>query len=111
MLYTNDSQATKAFYCDILGFRIGAEMGGWMSLEKDDVTIMFSAPNAHIPFSGAQFTGSLYFRTDAVDEIWESVKEKTKVCYEIENFDYGTREFAIFDNNGYLLQFGQEIGK
>jgi hypothetical protein len=25
------------------------------------------------------------------------------------NFFYGMREFAIRDNNGYILQFGQEI--
>jgi hypothetical protein len=26
--------------------------------------------------------------------------------YTIENFEYGMREFAIYDNNGYMLQFG-----
>jgi hypothetical protein len=40
-----------------------------------------------------------------------SFKENTKVCYPIENFEYGMREFAIYDNNGYLLQLGQEIQK
>jgi hypothetical protein len=27
----------------------------------------------------------------------------------MEDFEYGMREFAIRDNNGYILQFGQEI--
>ncbi|MFN5228579.1 MAG: hypothetical protein ACK5Q3_18600 [Planctomycetota bacterium] len=27
----------------------------------------------------------------------------------LEDFDYGMREFAIYDNNGYLLQFGQSL--
>jgi hypothetical protein len=27
----------------------------------------------------------------------------------MEDFHYGMREFAIFDNNGYLLQFGQPL--
>ena len=27
---------------------------------------------------------------------------------EIETFEWGMREFAIYDNNGYVLQFGQE---
>ena len=26
-----------------------------------------------------------------------------------EDFEHGMREFAIYDNNGYMLQFGQEI--
>ena len=38
------------------------------------------------------------------------MKDKAEVVYPIEDFDYGMREFAIRDNNGYLLQFGQEIG-
>ena len=41
--------------------------------------------------------------------MWEQVKDAARVCYPIEDFDYGMREFAVFDNNGYLLQFGQEI--
>ena len=43
------------------------------------------------------------------EQIWERLKDKTNVCYPIETFEYGMREFAIYDNNGYLLQFGQEI--
>jgi hypothetical protein len=27
----------------------------------------------------------------------------------IETIDYGMREFAIHDNNGYVLQFGQPV--
>ena len=41
--------------------------------------------------------------------MWTKVRDKTRICYGIENFDYGMREFAIDDNNGYMLQFGQEI--
>jgi hypothetical protein len=31
------------------------------------------------------------------------------IVYPLEDFPYGMREFAIRDNNGYILQFGQEI--
>ncbi len=55
------------------------------------------------------FTGSFYINTEDADEIWNSLKGKMKICYTIENFEYGMREFAIYDNNGYILQFGQEI--
>ena len=70
---------------------------------------MFAWPNAHTPFERPALTGALYIRCDDVDEAWERVKDTVRVCYPIEDFDYGMREFAIFDNNGYLLQFGQEI--
>ena len=44
-----------------------------------------------------------------VDLFWERIKDNVKICYPIENFEYGMREFGIYDNNGYLLQFGEEI--
>ncbi len=33
------------------------------------------------------------------------------MCYLIENFEYGLREFAIYDNNGDPLQFGKELAQ
>ena len=53
-------------------------------------------------------TGSLYIYPDNVDEVWELLKDKAIIEYPIENFDYGIREFAIRDCNGYLVQFGHE---
>jgi hypothetical protein len=44
-----------------------------------------------------------------VDQLWELVNARAKVCYPIETFGYGMREFGIYDNNGYLLQFGQPM--
>jgi uncharacterized glyoxalase superfamily protein PhnB len=70
---------------------------------------MFASANQHEPFERPVFTGSLYIKTDDVDASWERLRDNVKVCYPIENFDYGMREFAIYDNNGYLIQFGQEI--
>ena len=70
---------------------------------------MFPLRNAHEHFERPAFTGSLYINTDDVDSLWQQLKDKAKVCYPIEDFEYGMREFAVYDNNGYLLQFGQEI--
>ena len=55
------------------------------------VWFMVATPNAHRPFDTPRV----------------AVKDHVRVCYPIEDFHYGMREFAIFDNNGYLLQFGQ----
>jgi uncharacterized glyoxalase superfamily protein PhnB len=109
MLWTNDLDATIAFYRDVLGFECGNRMEGWATLQKDDVELMLSLPNAHEPFDKIQFTGSFYFRPDNVDALWQQIKDKATVVYPIESFDYGMREFAIRDNNGYILQFGQEV--
>lgn len=68
---------------------------------------MLSSLNAHEGDERAAFTGSLYLRCDDVDAWWLRLRDVARVCYPIETFDYGMREFGIYDNNGYLLQFGQ----
>lgn len=74
-----------------------------------DVKIMLAGPNQHENDTVSGFTGSFYFRTDDADGLWELLKDKTRICYPIENFESGMREFAIYDNNGYVLQFGQPV--
>jgi len=111
MLRTAELRETVAFYETVLGFRCEAlsEDWGWASLRRDGVEIMIALPNAHEPFERPAFTGSLYIRTDDVDSLWLRVKDSARVCYPLEDFEYGMREFAVYDNNGYLLQFGREI--
>jgi uncharacterized glyoxalase superfamily protein PhnB len=109
VLVVNDMDETIRFYGDILGFECVNRIEGWAALRKDAVEVMISLPNAHEPFERPTLTGSLYFSSDDVDALWEKIKGKATVVYPIENFYYGMREFAIRDNNGYILQFGQEI--
>lgn len=71
--------------------------------------IMLSKPNAHEKSRKISFTGSFYFNVNNLVRLWEGLKDKVQVCYEIETFEWGMKEFAIYDNNGYLLQFGQPV--
>jgi uncharacterized glyoxalase superfamily protein PhnB len=111
MLSTKQLRETVDFYTEVLGFECPnfVEEWGWAALGFGEIELMFALPNAHMPFDGPIFTGSLYFNVESADEVWEKVKDATKVCYPIEDFDYGMREFAIYDNNGYLLQFGHGL--
>jgi uncharacterized glyoxalase superfamily protein PhnB len=111
MLWTEDLKGSVDFYTSALGFTTNEvnEDWGWASLSKDKVELMLSRTNEHTPYDKIGFTGSFYFITDDVDSLWEQLKDKARVCYGIEDFFYGMREFAVYDNNGYLLQFGQEI--
>lgn len=111
VLYTNHLKDTISFYVDVLGFTCitYSEEWNWAMVRAGDAEIMFCLPNEHLPFDKPVFTGSLYINTFGVDELWEKLKDKTRVCNPIENFEYGMREFAVYDNNGYLLQFGENI--
>ena len=108
MLQTTDLKGSIEFYTTVLGFECEGSSDAWASVRRDNVAIMFALPSEHEPFDGPFFTDSLYINPDDVDALWERVKDKARVCYPIDDFEYGMREFAIYDNNGYLLQFGHE---
>lgn len=111
ILWTNNLNETIAFYLQILNFTLleKNEDWGWAVLQNHAIELMLSKPNANNQMQKPVFTGSFYFNVDDVEQIWNSLKSKTQVVYEMETFDWGMREFAILDNNGYILQFGQSI--
>lgn len=111
MLYTKELKATIEFYTRHLGFTCGEfnEEWQWAAMHRDKIEFMLAYPNEHVPFERPGFTGTFYIISEDVDALWEELKDKAEVVYPIENFEHGMREFAIKDNNGYMLQFGQEI--
>ncbi|UWX61338.1 VOC family protein [Chryseobacterium oranimense] len=110
ILWVKNMDETIGFYTQILGFTLMGRNDDWQwaSIRKDEVQIMFSQNEYEKP-NGISFTGSFYFNVDDVDNLWEDLKTKAKICYEIETFDWDMREFAVYDNNGYILQFGQSV--
>lgn len=111
MLWTQQLEETINFYTTILSFTCNEknEEWGWAALHRDEIPLMVAKPNAHTPFDKPAFTGSFYFRISEVDELWMALKDKASICYPLENFPWEMREFAIFDNNGYILQFGESV--
>jgi RimJ/RimL family protein N-acetyltransferase/uncharacterized glyoxalase superfamily protein PhnB len=112
LLETSHINETIQFYTEVLGFRLAdsREHDGklrWCALQRDNVWLMFSARN-----EGKQepcLTGDLYFHVPEIKISWEQVKNKTgiHIVYELTQTAYGAKEFAIKDNNGYTLRFGQ----
>ncbi|MBE9585767.1 VOC family protein [Mucilaginibacter sp. JRF] len=113
ILWTEKFDETISFYVDMLGFIVSERNDdwGWASLYRDEVEIMLAKPNEHVLYAKIGFTGSFYLNTDDVEAFWLAVKDKVNICYPIETFDWGMREFAIYDNNGYILQIGQQVAE
>jgi uncharacterized glyoxalase superfamily protein PhnB len=112
MLWTNDLAGTIAFYTEQLQFQLDEYNSdwGWCHLHCDNVALMFARPNDHAHYDGKPgFTGSFYIYTEKTDELWNQLSTSVIISYPIENFPHGMREFAILDNNGYMLQFGREL--
>ncbi len=111
MIYTDNIDDTIKFYKNELGFDcVDYEKGcGWANIRYNTTEIMISKPNELLEFKKPIFTGSFYFKIQNANKLWNRLKDRTRISYPIQDFDYGMREFAIYDNNGYMLQFGQEI--
>ena len=111
MLWTDRLEETIDFYTRNLKFSCVEknEDWGWASLQRDGIGIMLAKPNAQTPLHKPLFSRSLYIKTDQLNELWETLHTKAWVNYPIWNFDWGMMEFAIYDNNGYPIQFGQEL--
>lgn len=111
MLWTEDLQASIAFYTQTLGFTCAEfnEEWQWAVLQLDAIELMLAQPNQHTPYDKIGFTGSFYIEVDDVETLWHHLKNKATIVYKLETFDWGMKEFAIKDTNGYMLQFGQNM--
>ncbi len=110
MLRTDDIRKTIDFYTVNLGFRLDSawpeDKPCWCSLIHDSVNIMFFTHDPH-DSSALKMTGRLYIRTDDAIGLFERIKNRVKVVEQPKVQFYGMHEFAIEDNNGYVLAIGQ----
>lgn len=111
VLWTKNLEESIGFYTHILGFSLieANVKAHWAIVERDEIKIMLTLPNEHGTADAICFSGSFYFNVNNVDHLWDDLNSITKICCRIETFDWGIREFAIYDNNGYILQFGQPL--
>lgn len=111
LLRTRRLQETIDWYVGVLGFTCTANVPEWGfgRVQLDEADIMLATPNEHESFDQPALTGSLYLNTTDAAGWWEKLKDKCRVCYPLETFDYGMKEFGVYDINGYLLQFGQVL--
>ena len=100
MLWIDDLEGSIEFYSKVLGFSLDVvnQDWGWASLSFDTVSIMFTKPLKFDGSSGFEMpakigcAGSFYFNTNDVDGMWAELKDRTTICYGIEDFEHGMRE-------------------
>jgi uncharacterized glyoxalase superfamily protein PhnB len=108
-LSTEDVARSVKFYVEQLGFTCTLQLEGFARVRLGAADIMLALPNAHLPWQGPRFTGSIYLEVDNVDELWDGLKTRARIVYPIETMEYGVREFRLLDDNGYQLSFAQHI--
>lgn len=108
-LHARDLRDTIAFYKSKLGFRVTGlypdDEPVWCELRRGDIRLMFSRlPDAEEP----TLTGALYLWPEDVKALHAELVERGVVVERgPEVMEYGMREFAVRDPNGYLLEFGE----
>ncbi|HMX04790.1 MAG TPA: hypothetical protein PK511_13780 [Chitinophagales bacterium] len=111
VLWTEHVEESIHFYTEILPFQLSAHdrEANWANVVWGEIEIMFSTPNAHVEQRAIGFTGSFYFRCTDVETLYHAISTKVKLIYPLEVFSYGMKEFGCYDNNGYILNFGEQI--
>lgn len=117
-LIVHDVNQTVNFYSNVLGFELKMsvpETGRyeWAMMSEGDALIMFqeaaSLKKEYPEFDDTTVGGgaTLYIKVDDVDGLLEKINHKAEIIKEKHVTFYGSKEFAIKDNNGYILVFAQ----
>ena len=108
---------TLEFYVGLLEFRVAASVPKkdgklqFAIVEKDGLTLMFQDRENLVeeyPILSTNITkpsATVYIIVDNFTEVYETLKIKCEIVGELHKTFYGKDEFAIKDNNGYVLTF------
>jgi uncharacterized glyoxalase superfamily protein PhnB len=107
-----DLQQSIDFYTDLLGgqvcWRAPQDGGGENCMLQLGATNLLLSTGSHLG-DRPQFSGTLTFDMDGVQEFYERIKDRVAIVWALEVMDYGQREFGIRDCNGYILAFAEEV--
>lgn len=115
-----DVDETVRFYCDVLGFDLVMSVpesgpGVWAMVGSGGTFVMFEQLKSltdECPELDADKTpGALtfYIRVKGMGELYEKLNARGLLIRELGKTSYGTEEFSIADNNGYILTFTETI--
>ena len=111
-LLVADMRQSLEFYIEKLGFT----QTGYFPIEsapvrtevrRDDVAIILFTESLYAVGDSPAFTGALYIFPESVDRLANELRGNVKLEWEPHDTDFGTREFAVRDPNGYLLIFAE----
>lgn len=106
VLQVEDVSASVEFYCDILGFEVG-----FMFDPPTIAGVNLGDVSIHLELGTPSPAGSsIYFVVTDVDALYGFYNSNSvEILFDLEDQEYGLRDFSIKDNSGYVLSFGQHI--
>lgn len=114
-LASRDVAGSIEFYTKTLGFHASYTQQNsegspdFAILEYENVEIMIADASTLEPlldeFKGIAASMIIYILTDDVDMLYKKVAKRIPVLKPLEETPWGTKEFWIRDNNGYVFSF------
>jgi uncharacterized glyoxalase superfamily protein PhnB len=103
---------TLDYYRDQLGFyeewTFGSVDGG---LRRDEIRLLFGENAAYVDIINNENNClNLIWFVEDIEAIYTEYQERgIKIISPLESYDYGMREFAFFDINGYYVRVSEGI--
>jgi catechol 2,3-dioxygenase-like lactoylglutathione lyase family enzyme len=113
-LLVSDMRRTLDFYTEVLGFY----QTGYYPIEsdpvrtevrRDSVAIIFYSESIHGLGERPAMSGLLYVFPESVEKLAAEYRGKVPCLWGPEETEFGVREFAIRDPNGYVLAFAEPV--
>lgn len=110
-LLVRDIGETLAYYRK-LGFEVtgcdGAETSStWAEVSRGQTTFQFYSEPPNGTPGMPICSGTFYVFTNGVDALALEFRDKVEFAWGPETMDYGMKEFAVQDPNGYLIAFSE----
>jgi predicted enzyme related to lactoylglutathione lyase/uncharacterized glyoxalase superfamily protein PhnB len=117
----NSVDETVKFYTEILGFKEVVNVPGvgkliWAMVNAGNVNLMFqdhsSLEEEYPELKGRSMQGVLSFYVKVKDKklLYDKIRNTTYLAKEMNVTPYGAEEFAIRDNNGFILTITEDTG-
>jgi uncharacterized glyoxalase superfamily protein PhnB len=108
---------SAAFYQGVLGFSVVASVPNesgklqFAILSKDSFTLMLQEKDnlteeyPSLNTDKVHPSVTLYITVDNFDELYRELKGRHAILCDVHTTFYGSKEFAVADNSGYVLTF------
>ena len=115
----SDVNETVKWYQDNFNFKLANKVGSlddvleWAAVKDGEVELFFQQKNSllkEMPVLDNMKIGAtltLYIKTNDIQSLYDSVKEKVDIIREMKETFYGAKEFGVKDLNGYILVFSE----
>ena len=114
MIHVSDVKATTSWY-ESIGFTVldtygdGRDGMSFAILVAGATRLMFDQGGR--PSAVERREVDIYVDVDDAHEIFTTLRDHVDVIHELDDTDYGMREFIIRDPNGFWITFGQTLSR